>query len=303
MPQLHSEARNFYELFYSVRRKLMETVASRYTDLEIFGWLNKAQQFIARKSLCLEKEVAVTTTEGTREYNLRTTTNPFSDIIDISEGGVNYDVNGSASNNQPLDFTTIARLNKETPGWRSVSNSIPQKYYFNKATKTIGLYPEPNAANAGLYLHINGYRFGKTLIAGTASSGSTTTLVMKAGTTTIQYPSTTDDYYNGLYVEIYSGTGAGQKLLITNYVATTRTLTFATATAPDGTSVFGMVPEISEEAHYLMELYGLWKALAKGGSRVTLANNYRQEFVDGLGMFIGETIQADDEMLVRESYR
>ena len=303
MPQRHSDSQNLYELFYSIRRKLNEVSASYWTDLEIYGWLNQAQQFIARKSKCLEKEVAVTTSEGVREYDLRTTTNSFADIIDISESGVNYDLNGSTSRNQPLDYTKISILNKKTPGWRSVSNSIPQKYYYKKASKTIGLYPEPNSSNAGLYLHVNGYYFPKILIAGTASSGSTTTLVMAEGSATVPYPSTTDDYYNGLYVEIYSGTGAGQRLKITDYVASTRTLTFATATSPDATSVFGFVPEISNESHYLMELYGLWKAYGKGGSRVTLANNYKAEFFEGLGMFIGETLEEDNEELIKETYR
>jgi len=303
MPQLHSESRNLYELFYSVRRKLSEITAGYWTDLEIYGWLNKGQSYIARKAKCLEKEVAVTTSEGTREYDLRTTTNPFADIIDISESGVNYDVNGSTSNNDTLDYKPIWALNKEFPGWRSAPNSIPRYYYYRKHSKTIGLYPEPNASNAGLYLHVNGYHFPKILHAGTASSGSTTTFVMPAGSATAPYPSPNDDYYNGLYVEIYSGTGAGQKLLITDYDASIRTLTFATATAPDSSSIYGMVPEVPPEAHHLMELYALWKALGKGGSRVTLANNYRSEFFDGLGIFIGEEIEEDDEVLVKDSYR
>lgn len=303
MPQLHTDIRNFYELFYTVRRRLSEVSASRWTDLEIYNWLNQAQQYIARKAKCLEKEVAVTTSEGIREYDLRTTTNDFSDIIDISESGVNYDINGSTSNNQSLEYTTIAQLNKESPGWRGVSNSIPQQYYYKKAVKTIGLYPEPNSSNAGAYLHVNGYYFPKILIAGTASSGSTTTLVMAAGSSTVPYPNPDDDYYNDLYLEIYSGTGTGQRLKITDYTASSRTLTFAIATAPDSTSVFGLVPEINPEAHYLMEIYALWKAFAKGGSRTTLANNYRAEFFSGLALFIGEGIEADSELLIKDTYR
>lgn len=303
MPQRHSISKNLYEMFYQVRLKLLETTASRWTDLEIYNWLNQGQQYIARKSKCLEKEVAVTTTEGTREYDLKTTTNPFADIMDISESGVNYDVNASTSNNQTLTYKPIWELNKEFPGWRGVSNSIPQHYYYKKAQKTIGLYPEPNAANAGLYLHVNGYHLPKILNAGTAAAGTTTTLTLATGSATVPSPSITNDYYNGLYVEIYSGTGAGQKLLITDYVGSTRKITFATATTPSTDSVYGMVPEIPETATYLMELFALWHAYQKGGSRSTLAKSYKQDFFEGLELFMDETLEENEEELVKDTYR
>jgi len=303
MPQRHSISKNLYEMFYNVRLKLLETTASFWTDLEIYDFLNEGQQYVSRKAKCLEKEVDVTTTEGTREYDLKTTTNSFSDIIDISESGVNFDANGSTSNNRELTYYPIWKLNRDFPGWRGVSNSIPQYYYFKKSSKTIGLYPEPNSSNAGSYLHVNGYHLPKILHAGTAEAGTTTTLTLAEGSSTVPYPSLTDDYYNGLYVEIYSGTGAGQKLLITDYTASTRKITFATATSPSTDSVYGMVPEIPETACYLMELYALWKLYEKGGSRTQLAMKYRQEFLDSLGLFMTETIEEDDEEFVKESYR
>ena len=245
--QLHSESLNFYYLFYKVRKKLSETTAGFWSDLEIYSALNEGQQHIARKSKCLRKEVPVTT-DGSQTYGL--IDNDFSDIIDIDEDGVYFYVNGTSY--QPLHYKTKSQLNKEFPGWQGVSASTPQYFYYNKSTKTIGLYPKCNSSNQGEYLFINGYYRPKILIAGTASSGSTTTLVMPAGTATLPYPNPTNDYYNDLYVEIYSGTGAGQKLKITDYVGLTRTLTFATATAPDNTSVFGFVPEVPEEAHNLI---------------------------------------------------
>ena len=64
-----------------------------------------------------------------------------------------------------------------------------------------------------------------------------------------------------------------------------------------------MVPEIPEEAHHLMVLYALWKAWGKGGTRVNLANNYRAEFFDNLSLFIGESIEEDEEELVKDTYR
>ena len=300
MSILHSQATNLYEQLQEVRETLQEASASRWADHEIYNKLNQGQLHIANKSLCLDKEVTVTTTSGTREYNLKTTTNDFSDIINISQAGVNYKINGTTY--LPLIYKTKQDLNKEYPNWQGQSSGIPQYYYYNKASKTIGLHPKPNASNAGAYLNINGYHKPKVLIAGTASSGSVTTLVMPQGSATVPYPKTSDDYYNSLYMEIYSGTGAGQKLLITDYVASSRTLTFATATAPDSTSIFGFCPEIPEEAQYLMPLYALWHTLNKGGSRVSLANNYRQEYIAGLSEFISETLEESNEVITRDSY-
>ena len=301
MPQLHSDSQNLYEMFIAVRKELSETTAGNWSDLEIYRQLNRGQLHIVTKSLCLKKTVTVTTTSGTQEYDLRTTTNSFSDIIDIAEDGVYFKTSGTSYN--PLTFKSKKQLASESPGWQGVAASTPMHYYYDKTTKTIGLYPKPNSSNAGAYLFITGYHTPKVLIAGTTSSGSTVSLVMPAGSSTVPYPSTTDDYYNNLYVEIYSGTGAGQKSKITDYVASSRTLTISMTTAPDSTSVFGMVPEISETVQGLMVLYALWKLWPKGGSRRNLGLSYKQEYYEGLAEYIGEFTEDDDEEIIKDSYR
>lgn len=58
-----------------------------------------------------------------------------------------------------------------------------------------------------------------------------TGMVVSATGTTVVLPaeaSAVDDYYNGMEVYIYSGTGAGQRRVITDYVGATRTCTVAT---------------------------------------------------------------------------
>ena len=152
-------------------------------------------------------------------------------------------------------------------------------------------------------MDVIGYYFPPILHAGTAASGTTTTIVLPAGSSTLQYPSVTDDYYNNLYIEIYSGTGAGQRAKITDYVGSTRTCTAAFTTAPDSTSIFGMVSPLPPEAHYLMPLYALWKVWPKGGSRTVLGRSYKQDFIEGLAAFIHETIEEDDEELIKLTYR
>lgn len=299
MPQLHDVASNFYELFYQVRKTLSETTAGYWSDLEILNVLNKGQKDIAVKTRCLKKEVTVTTVASTSEYDLKD--NSFSDIFDISTDGATFYVGGTTY--QPLIYKTKKQLSIEFPNWQATAAGVPQYYYYDKATKTIGIWPKPNSTNAGAYLIVSGFHYPKILLAGTASSGSTTTIVFPSGSSTVPYPSTTNDYYNNLYIEIYSGTGAGQKSEITDYVASTRTATISMTTAPDNTSIFGMVPQIMEEAHGLMISYALWKLWPKGGSRTSLGNNYKQEYYQGLAEFIGDVIEDFDEEIVKDSYR
>lgn len=299
--QLHSDSLNFYYLFMSVRKKLSESVASFWQDTEIFSALNEAQSHIAKKTKCLKKTATITTTASTQTYDLKSTTNGFAEIVDIDEDGVEFNQNGS--HRQPLNFKTIWGLNHSQPGWRDVSASVPIDYYYNKTTKVIGLHAKPNASNAGAYLFITGYHLPKILIAGTASSGSTTTLVMPAGSTTVPYPNPEDDYYNDLYVEIYSGAAAGQLMKITDYAAVTRALTFATATAIDNTSVFGFLPEVPQDAQPLMELFAMSKLLEKAGSRSSLSDRYMSQYLQGLALFSSEYLESDNEDIIKQSYR
>jgi len=297
--QLHSESLNLYFLFRKVRKRLSEVTAGYWADLEIYSALNQGQQHIARKSKCLQKTVTVTTIESTGEYDLKD--NGFADIISISEDGVYFYQNGSVY--MPLTYKTKKQLNMEFPGWQGVADSIPQYYYYDKATKTIGLYPKPNAVNVGDYLFVSGSHRPAILHAGTAAAGGATSITLAAGSSTAPYPSVTDDYYNGLYIEINSGTGAGQKAEITDYVGATKVCTAVFPTSLSTDSVYGMVPQIPEEAHDLMFLFAMKEALKKGGSRIVLANDYKAQYYNELGLFIGEIIEEDDECLIKDTYR
>lgn len=299
MPQLHSANLNLYHIFYAVRRRLSEVTAAYWVDLEVYSAINKGILDIAAKSKCLKKSVTITTIASTQEYDLKS--NGFSDIIDISEDGVSFKVNGSTY--LPLKFRTKSKLSMEFPGWRSASASVPQYYYYDKSTKTIGLYPKPNSTNAGAYLDIFGYHRPRVLHAGTAAAGAATTLTLAAGSATVQSPSTVDDYYNGLYMEIYDGTGEGEIAKITDYVGSTRVCTVDFTSTPSTDSIYGMIPEIPQEAHELLEVYALWKLLLKGGSRTVLATQYRDEYYTGLAAFMGNFTENEDEEIVSESYR
>ena len=299
MPQTHSESQNIYEQFIAVRKALSETTAGFWTDLEIYHELNQAQRHIAIKSRCLKKTVTITTVASTQEYDLKD--NSFADIIDIADDGVYFKIAGTSY--IPLKKKTKKQLAMESPGWQGVAAGTPTNYYYDKASKTIGLYPKPNSTNAGAYLFITGYHLPKVLLGGTASSGSTTTIVFASGSATVPYPNPANDYYNNLWLEIYGDTGAGQKCEITDYVGATKTATISVTTAPDNTSEFGMIPQIPESAHYLMPLYALWKIWPKGGSRTLLGEKYKKDYYEGLSEFIGEFIFDENEEIIKDTYR
>ena len=125
------------------------------------------------------------------------------------------------------------------------------------------------------------------LLYGTASSGSTTTMVLPAASSmTYGALSVRDDAYNGTKFEIVSGIGAGQILLVSDYVGSTRTLTVtdeiggAITTAPDSTSVFstylGDIPPEFEPFVFDYALYWLTMqdaVLARLGNALHLTLN------------------------------
>jgi hypothetical protein len=94
------------------------------------------------------------------------------------------------------------------------------KFYFVDGSK----YREYNGTNV--------YEIMQPIIEqGMAQSGTTTTVVLP------NTANVTDDYYNNWEIYIASGTGYGQKKIITDYVGSTKTANVAWDTAPDATSL------------------------------------------------------------------
>lgn len=80
------------------------------------------------------------------------------------------------------------------------------------------------------------YYFQGYELTGTGAGGSSSTIVLAATA------SSTDDYYNGMVVEITSGTGSGQERFIVDYDGATQTATVNRNfdTTPDATSVYAI---------------------------------------------------------------
>jgi len=97
-----------------------------------------------------------------------------------------------------------------------------------------------------------------------------------------------DDYYIGAYIDVYSGTGAGQIAKITDYVGSTKVATVATwATNPDTSSLYALkydLPNEVDECVILKTVLGLYpkdrtKDIGSIGQLLSLA---QKALTDGL---------------------
>ena len=80
---------------------------------------------------------------------------------------------------------------------------------------------------------------------GTAQAGASTTITLKSAS------SSTDDYFNGLYITITGGTGSGQIRIITDYVGSTKVATVdrAWTTTPNATSTYSITSWTTESVN------------------------------------------------------
>jgi len=80
---------------------------------------------------------------------------------------------------------------------------------------------------------------------GTAQAGTSTSITLKSSS------SSTDDYFNGLYITITGGTGAGQIRVITDYVGSTKVATVdrAWTTTPNSSSTYSITSWTTESVN------------------------------------------------------
>jgi hypothetical protein len=87
-------------------------------------------------------------------------------------------------------------------------------------------------------------------IKGTASAGAGTTITLAA----TPAPEIRDDYYNGVYMRLTGGTGAGERAQVTDYDASTLVATADFTTTPDNTSVYATESELPEGHNEIIAL-------------------------------------------------
>lgn len=94
---------------------------------------------------------------------------------------------------------------------------------------------------------------------GTAQAGASTTITLKSSS------SSTDDYFNGLYITITGGAGAGQIRIIEDYVGSTKVATVdrAWTTTPNSTSTYSITSWTTESVNQYIN------ATPQGRARIT----------------------------------
>jgi hypothetical protein len=124
------------------RKRLGETTASFWSDVELNNWINYACKDIAFRTKCLRDNDYLTSVESTKEYSLSTN---FPTLLSIDE--VYFKQDGDTW--QKLEPTSRTRLDKEEPGWLSTDDGMPTKYYWDKEEDILGLHNTPDSDNAG----------------------------------------------------------------------------------------------------------------------------------------------------------
>ena len=117
-------------------------------------------------------------------------------------------------------------------------DSIP-KYAFNLDTHANNSETlTPSAVSGNITLTTTSSKHDT----GTAQAGSSTTITLKSAS------SSTDDYYNGLYITITGGTGAGQIRIIEDYVGSTKVATVDRewTVTPNNTSTYSITSFTTE---------------------------------------------------------
>jgi hypothetical protein len=134
-------------------------------------------------------------------------------------------------------------------------DSIP-KYAFNIDFQTnIGSTLTPSAVSGNITLTASTTHHDS----GSAQAGTSTTITLKSTA------SATNDIYNGMYVTITSGTGAGQIRIIEDYVGSTKvaTVTPAWTVTPNGTSNYSVTTWTTESVNQYVN------ASPQGRARIT----------------------------------
>lgn len=135
---------NRQEIRNKVRKMLGETTEAFWTNAEINIWIDDACNDIAMHTLCLKGNATLTSVVNTAEYTL---SSQIADVLAIVSEA--YYMDGSTY--EKLQPTTVEELDFDYPGWRSASAGTPFKYYWNLQENIHGLYPKPDATNAGAY--------------------------------------------------------------------------------------------------------------------------------------------------------
>ena len=128
-----------------IRKRLGETTASFWSDIELNTWINDACKDIAFRTKCIRTNTYMDAVLGSAEYSLSAI---FPNILSINE----YYYKQDGTNYMKLEATSRTELDALYPGWLSCPAGTPIRYYYDKEENVFGLYPAPD---------LNGINWGR----------------------------------------------------------------------------------------------------------------------------------------------
>lgn len=152
----------FSELYGSELDRELATAdtTQRFTTARRKAAINAGQLEWNKRTEVLQKQTAVTLVDGTQEYDLEAT---LTDFMWIAKQGVSIKiVSGTQTRyieGDDLEVTSIERLNKEEPGWRAVTASTPTQVYTRRVSGTVylGFHPAPDITSPEVWTALVAY--------------------------------------------------------------------------------------------------------------------------------------------------
>lgn len=142
------------------------------------------------------------------------------------------------------------------------------------------------------------------LLCGTASAGSSTTMTLGAGSSSVQKPDPQDDYYNDMYFYIHTGTRAGERVQATDYVGSTRVLTITYSGAPSTDSEYCTESELPDGHNEIIPVGAAIRALSMSTGITTKLEEmwklYGKLEMDLLDFLQNRQIQVPRRVVVRD---
>ena len=240
---------NAYEMLDLLRDQIAEATAAHWTDVNLVRRLNAAQ-----------RKVAVLVQNYPGAWLLKSADlTPVASVITLPADCAKPVYLEETSSGRPLSWLGNVRT-------RRVSRKIAAS--LDSWTGAPEVYPLLGT----LEVNESSYTTGVTLwydvrvpdlMAGTASAGAATSLTFPDESPVKHV----DDYYNGVGIEVDSGTGAGTVGdIITDYAGATRICTVSGTYS--SSSVFGTISRLPEECHPLILAEATVLAVAKPSSTI-----------------------------------
>ena len=275
---------NAYEMLAELRSNVNEATANHWTDIELVRKLNAAQRFTAAPIAASSGDWLVTSGVFTPTASVISLPYYVAKPIHMIHKANGYEI--------PINLNVRDHQLTKLPELSLYAGGMPNAYLVGD---TIVINQSGFTDEVTLFYE----RRIPELLTGQADTGS--------GASTLKfpvaiYPKLIDDYYNGVYVEIYTAAGYIRSA-ISDYVFSTRTATI-TGT-PVAADYFGTESVLPREADQLIVLKATLNALAKPSSAIDpkYYEMFKDEFVESWNEFkswIADRIPAGGHVRITE---